>query len=191
MSYGASPRLNRPIVGPGADRFTPSVERASNEDRAPPQTLESHTEAKGTAVLFVNTPSDRLRCNLDIPLFADCTARELRRIDALATALSVDAGRVLCRQGDIGRECFELLDGHVDVDTDGHHFTLGRGALLGEIALLIADGRRTATVTALSDITVLVFTRTEFTQLMTGISTVAHKVLQESTRRLIANSDAR
>jgi CRP/FNR family cyclic AMP-dependent transcriptional regulator len=96
---------------------------------------------------------------------------------------------VLCHQGQIGRECFVLLDGQVDVETSDGHTTLGRGALLGEIALLVPDGRRTATVTALTDITVLVFTRTEFTQLMSGLPSVAHKVLHEATRRLIANSD--
>jgi len=141
-------------------------------------------------VLFATTPAERSLHHLDIPLFADCTPRELRRIDSLAATLTVAAGRVLCHRGDIGRECFVVLDGRVDVDTNSRHYTVGRGALLGEIALLIPKGRRTATVTALSDVTVLVFTRTEFAQLMTGLPTVAHKVLREATRRLIANSEA-
>ena len=142
-------------------------------------------------MLFATAPTATSLRHLDVPLFADCTPRELRRIDSLATVVTIGAGRVLCRRGDIGRECFVLLDGHVDVDTNYRRYTVGRGALLGEIALLIPNGRRTATVTALSDITVLVFTRTEFTQLMTGLPTVAHKVLHDATRRLIANSEAR
>ena len=153
-------------------------------------TLGSHTSSKGTAVLFATTQAERPLRHLDIPLFADCTPRELRRIDSLAATLTVEAGRVLCHQGDIGRECFVLLDGHVDVDTNSRRYTVGRGALLGEIALLSAKGRRTATVTAISDITMLVFTRTEFSQLMTGVPTVAHKVLHQAARRLIANSEA-
>ena len=142
-------------------------------------------------MLFTTTPAESPLRRPDIPLFADCTPRELRRIDRLATTVTTSAGRVLCRRGDIGRECFVLLDGHVDVDTSERRYTVGRGALLGEIALLTPNGRRTATATALSDITVLVFTRTEFTQLMTGLPTVAHKVLHEATLRLIANSEAR
>lgn len=142
-------------------------------------------------MLFATTSAERPVRHLDIPLFADCTPRELRRIDSLSATLTVAAGRVLCRQGDVGRECFVLVDGYVDVDTKHRRYTVGRGALLGEIALLIPNGRRTATVTALSDITVLVFSRTEFTQLMIGLPTVAHKVLHEATRRLIANSEAR
>ena len=139
---------------------------------------------------FVTTPSDGLGSLLDIALFADCTDRELRRIDGLATTITVEAGRVLFHQGDIGRECFVLLDGDADVDSNHRHHTVRRGALLGEIALLIPEGRRTATVTALSDLVVLVFTRTEFTQLMTGLPTLAHRILHEATRRLIENGEA-
>jgi len=139
-------------------------------------------------VLF--TPSDRRRSDLDVGLFADCNARELRRIEGLSTGISREGGRVLCREGEIGRECFVLLDGVVAVETNDRHFTVGRGAPIGEIALLIPNGRRTATVTALSDVEALVFTRAEFTQLMTGIPTVAHKILHEATRRLVENGAA-
>ena len=62
-------------------------------------------------MLFATTPAERPLRHLDIPLFADCTPRELRRIDRLAATLTVAAGRVLCHRGDIGRECFVLLDG--------------------------------------------------------------------------------
>jgi CRP-like cAMP-binding protein len=138
---------------------------------------------------FATTPTEELRRRLDIALFADCDLRELRRIDSLATFLSVKAGRVLCGKGDFGRECFVLLDGYVDVDVNDCHHTVGRGAVLGEIALLVADGRRTATLTALSDSTLLVFTRTEFSQIMSGIPTVAHKVLRDASLRLLENNN--
>ncbi len=140
--------------------------------------------------MFAITPSDRLRGDLDIPLFADCSPRELRRIDTLAAVVTLRAGRVLCRQGDIGRQCFVLLEGRVDVDMNGCCHTVGRGGLIGEIALLTPSGRHTATATALTDVTALVFTRTEFTQLMTGHPTVAHKVLHQATRRLLENVEA-
>ena len=136
-------------------------------------------------MLFTTTlPDDIVRLR-EIELFAACTARDLRRIDSLATGVKIERGRVLCRQGEIGRECFVLLDGHADVDVDGQHYTVGRGALLGEIALLTHGGRRTATVTALTDISVLAFTRPEFTQLMTGLPSVAHKILRAATQRLV------
>ena len=52
---------------------------------------------------------DRLRKRLNLPLFAECTTRELRRVDMLSTEVARNAGHVLCRQGDVGRECFVLI----------------------------------------------------------------------------------
>jgi CRP-like cAMP-binding protein len=96
----------------------------------------------------------------------------------------------LCNIGEIGRECFVLIDGHVDVETNHGHYTLGPGALMGEIALLIPNGRRTATITARDEVTTLAFSRTEFAQLMAAIPTVAHKVLKQAAHRLIEDLEA-
>jgi CRP-like cAMP-binding protein len=137
-------------------------------------------------MLFSPTPG-RVRRMLDLPLFAGCPTRDLRRIDTLSTEANRHAAHVLCRQGDIGRECFVLVDGSVDINRNNRHYTATRGAVLGEIALLSPLGRRTATLTALTDITMLVFSRPEFTQVMTGLPTVAHRVLREAARRLIEN----
>ena len=140
-------------------------------------------------MLFVMSLSDPLHRLRDIELFANCSARELRRVDSMSTTVRVEAGHVLCRKGEIGRECFVLLSGEADVNTDGFHRTVGRGALIGEIALLTPQGRRTATATALTDLVVLVFSRTEFGRLMAGIPVVAHAILREATRRLVENND--
>ena len=142
-------------------------------------------------MLFDTCPSNRLRRELDVALFADCTNRELRRIDTLSTVTTREAGQVLCREGEIGRECFVLLDGQVDVDTSGRQYTVDTGAPLGEIALLITNGRRSATLTARTDVTLLVFSRPEFSELMQGLPMVAHKILNEATRRLLENAEAR
>lgn len=135
--------------------------------------------------MFATNLPDHIARLRDIDLFSDCTTRELRCIDSITTAVRIESGRVLCREGEIGRECFVVLDGQADVDLDGDHRTVGRGTLLGEIALLTPRGRRIATVTALTNITLLAFTRTEFSRLMTGVPRVAHKVLREATRRLV------
>jgi CRP-like cAMP-binding protein len=168
------------------------VEPPSNEHRTRRGTLRlANVTLKGIAVLFDTCPSNRLRRELDVALFADCTNRELRRIDTLSTVTTREAGQVLCREGEIGRECFVLLDGQVDVDTSGGHYTVDAGAPLGEIALLITNGRRSATLTARTDVTLLVFSRPEFTELMQGLPMVAHKILNEATRRLVENAEAR
>jgi CRP-like cAMP-binding protein len=65
-------------------------------------------------------------------------------------------GEILVEQGAPGRELYLLLDGTLTVVVDGVKLTeLGPGAILGERAVL-EGGRRTATLTALTDCTVAV-----------------------------------
>ena len=141
-------------------------------------------------MLFTPTRTDRFRSDWDIPLFAGCTGREIRRIDRLATSVTIDAGRVLFRRGEIGRQCFVILEGEATVDTIDGPVMVGRGAVIGELALLAPNGRNTATVTTDTDLDALVFTRTEFRQLMSSLPTVAHRILREAARRMIASSAA-
>ncbi len=125
----------------------------------------------------------------EVDLFAPCSDRELRRIDRLATIVTIPAGHLLCSRGEIGRECFVLLSGRADVDVDGRHHAVGLGATVGEMSLLVPDGHRTATVTAVTDVDALVFSRAEFTSLMQAVPTVAHSILREASRRLVQNHE--
>jgi hypothetical protein len=60
-------------------------------------------------------------------------------------------GEILVEQGDPGRELYLLLDGTLTVAVDGVKLAeLGPGAILGERAVL-EGGRRTATLTALTN----------------------------------------
>jgi len=99
------------------------------------------------------------------PLFAGCSTRELRLIASLVTEIQLHAGRVLVRQGTFGHECFLIVDGHAVVERD-HTFVghLGPGALFGEQALM-NGALRDSTVTAATDIELLVMSRTEFASL--------------------------
>jgi CRP-like cAMP-binding protein len=144
------------------------------------------------AVSFTTAKPDvRLRRLSDISLFAGCGRRELLQIDRLGVRVDVPAGRVLCRQADVGRECFIALEGRAKATVAGYHEALVEpGALIGEIALLTPRGRRTATVTAATDMTLLVFSRREFASLIAAAPTVAHSVLREVTRRLVENVEA-
>jgi CRP/FNR family transcriptional regulator, cyclic AMP receptor protein len=135
-------------------------------------------------------PHVHIRRLSDIPLFAACGRRELLQVVRLGATVDIPAGRILCRQGDIGRECFIVLQGQAVVTIAGRDTTLVEcGALIGEIALLTPRGRRTATVTAATDMTLLVFTRSEFTSLVAAAPSMAHRVLREVTRRLVENAE--
>lgn len=82
-----------------------------------------------------------------IPLFADLDGSELEVVGRAATELSIPAGEVLVRQGDLAHEMYVVLDGNLEVTRDGEHVAdIGNGGFAGEMALL-TKCRRDATVT--------------------------------------------
>jgi Cyclic nucleotide-binding domain len=71
-------------------------------------------------------------------------------IDAKPQFRRLGAGRTLVQQGEQGEELFLLFDGVLQVEIDGKPVTqVGPGAILGEMALL-QEGRRMATLRALT-----------------------------------------
>jgi CRP-like cAMP-binding protein len=95
-------------------------------------------------------------------LFQECGRSELRLIASLVTPLTVSAGRVLTRQGHVGNECFVVVGGQAVVECNG--CIVGHavaGSVVGELALM-DECRRTTTVTAATDMDILVISRTEF-----------------------------
>ena len=111
-----------------------------------------------------------------LPLFGAASPRELDRIAGLTTSLQIDAGRVLCAEGAVGREFFVVESGEAAVSVDGKPVTvLGPGSFFGEIALL-GHELRTATVTALRPMTVLVLTPGEFHELVELSPTVRQQL---------------
>jgi CRP-like cAMP-binding protein len=88
--------------------------------------------------------------------FRDCTRRQLEQVARLAERVSVAPGEVLTREGRIGREFFLILTGTVEVTRNGHHRrALGPGDYFGELAA-VNPGPRNATVTATSELDVLI-----------------------------------
>ncbi len=81
-----------------------------------------------------------------------------------------------------------VLKGQHTVSQNGHTIaTLERGDLVGEMALLEADGagRRNATVTAETDAVVYVGSRTEFRQILHSAPSVARKVRETAAARIV------
>ena len=119
-----------------------------------------------------------------VPLFSACSRKELERIAPVSDEISVPAGRVLTAQGDLGQECFVVVEGTVTVDRNGTKLaTLGPGSCVGELALL-DNGPRTATVTAASPLTVLVIQRNAFRELLDQVPSIAIKLLVSVAGRL-------
>lgn len=119
-----------------------------------------------------------------VPLFANMTRRELRRLAQLADEVTVEVGKRLTTKGRIGQEFFVVMDGEVSVSDGTRQIdTLGPGGFFGEISLL--DGRRrTATVRATVPTTVLVVAHREFHALMDEFPSVRAAVLGHVGERL-------
>jgi CRP-like cAMP-binding protein len=119
-----------------------------------------------------------------VPLFAQCSKRELEQIAQIADEIDLREGKEMTRQGAPGREFFVLLEGSADVMKDGRRInTLGAGDFFGEIAL-VSDTPRTATVTAISPVRALVVTDRAFRRLLNEQPQIAAKVLQALAERL-------
>ncbi len=123
----------------------------------------------------------------DLEVFAGCSKVELRRISALTTALRFERGHVLIHEGAAAKEFVVIVQGTARVTRHTPSgieqvAEVGPGDFLGEMALL-SGGTRTATVTATSELEVLVSSVAEFRSIMEIAPSVARKVRAASIAR--------
>ncbi len=122
-----------------------------------------------------------------LDLFAGCTRAQLKQIGSLTSYLHIEKGHVLIREGGMAKEFIVILDGSARVtretgDGDVLVADVGAGDFLGEIGLL-AGTPRTATVTATTDMVILVSSVGEFRSILELAPSVARKVRQTSLAR--------
>jgi CRP-like cAMP-binding protein len=85
-----------------------------------------------------------------IPLFADASDEELRKVAIFAAAKEVGEGTEVISEGGFSRELLAIEDGTAEVTREGEHLAdLGPGDVFGEAGML-DDDMRSATVTATS-----------------------------------------
>jgi len=119
-----------------------------------------------------------------VPLFSQCTRKELASVAAVADEIDLGEGRELTRQGAPGREFFVLVEGEADVRRNGRKVrTLSDGDFFGEIAL-VTKRPRTATVVARTPVRVLVVTDRSFRRMLEDSPSMQTKVLQALAERL-------
>jgi len=125
-----------------------------------------------------------------VPLFSDCSRRDLQTVARVVRSIPHRKGTVIAREGDPGVGLFIIMDGTAEVTIGGKkRATLGPGDFFGEIALL-DGGPRTATVTATSDVQLLGLTEWVFRGLMVEHPAIALKTLQQMAGRLRAATKA-
>ena len=132
----------------------------------------------------MTTTKDTVSQLAKVPLFSECSQRDLQTVARVVREIPHGAGTVIAREGEPGVGLFIILDGTADVSIGGRKkATLGPGDFFGEIALL-DGGPRTATVTAKSDVALLGLTEWVFRGLMVEHPSIALKTLQQMAARL-------
>lgn len=120
----------------------------------------------------------------NIPLFAQCSKRDLGAISGIADEIDLKEGKELTRQGRTGREFFVLVDGTADViKNDRKVNSLKGGDFFGEVAL-VHNAPRTATVKARSPVRALVITERNFKRLLDEQPEIQRKVLAALAERV-------
>jgi CRP-like cAMP-binding protein len=119
-----------------------------------------------------------------VPLFGECSKRELAVVAGLAREVSLPAGHTLIREGAEAFSFFVILEGTAEVRQGGRPVaTLGPGAFLGELALILRRPRN-ATVTLTSPARLLVVSAHNFRPLLLGSPQLQFKLLEGLAERL-------
>ena len=130
------------------------------------------------------TIDDKVKALSTVGLLAGWSKRELRTAARLCSEKRVEEGFVLTTQGAPGWDCFMIAAGEATVAIDGRVVAaVGPGDHVGEISLI--DGRRrTATVVAVTPMTLYVMPGVDFRLLLNTSPGFAVKVLTSLVGRL-------
>jgi CRP/FNR family transcriptional regulator, cyclic AMP receptor protein len=118
-----------------------------------------------------------------VPLFSTLSVDELAALSSRFEERQVLAGTRLTTEGASGYTFFVIESGTVEVERDGNVVnTLGPGDFFGETAILSGD-RRNATITATSEVDLIVLFGTEFRILERDWPGVAAKIAEKMAER--------
>ena len=104
------------------------------------------------------------------------TPEDLERLESVGAKTETAGGRVLIERGHYGGGLYVILDGTVIVEAETGPREFGPGTVVGERALLSAEGTRTARVLTKSDVRMLAVDRVAFEQLCESDPELATRV---------------
>jgi CRP-like cAMP-binding protein len=123
----------------------------------------------------------------NVKLFAGCSDKELKEIESLLDEVRVRAGRQLISEGQVGTEAYVIVEGRATATLAGAEVgILGPGDAVGEMALLDPESPRSATVTADTDMDLLVLDPRAFSKLLAEHPQVTIQIAISLAQRLRA-----
>jgi CRP-like cAMP-binding protein len=124
---------------------------------------------------------DKRRALAEVDFFKGCTDRELTDIARLADERGFAPGDELCHESAFDRIVFVVVDGEATVTARGEEVgVVGSGDVVGELAM-VGDGRRTATLTARTPMTVLVLEPDEVDSVLAADPSSAQRLGRRAT----------
>ena len=122
-----------------------------------------------------------------VPLFADCTKKQLTELSRYTTQTEFPQDTVLAEQGTVGDQAMILVKGTAVVRRNNRKVAeLRPGAMIGEMSL-ITDMPRNADVIATSNVDLLVMSADDFEHVMEVDPKLAVRVLRTVGQRLADN----
>jgi len=123
-----------------------------------------------------------------IPMFSNLSPEDLEKIAEVAEEQFFTKSTAICREGDQGDSLYIIVSGEVEVkkDTETGPVVLAirkEGEFVGEMAILEST-TRSATLTAWTDVRLLVLDADEFESILRDRPEVAISVLQHMSRRV-------
>jgi aromatic-L-amino-acid/L-tryptophan decarboxylase len=174
LDWLAAAPLDGPIGAPAREEYDrhPGITRGRSADGAIP--------ASGSV--------DRSRVKA-IPLFASLSDEQLDRVLVSAREISISSGSPIVERWDYGRDFFLMLEGSAEIHRpDGRAATIGPGDFFGELAALDWGASfgypRLATVTAMSQVSLLVLAAEPFNALIASSPAVASQIQDAIRQRL-------
>jgi voltage-gated potassium channel len=116
-----------------------------------------------------------------VPLFQKLGSTALIEIVRALRPRTVPAGGVICRKGESGDQMFFIVEGRVSVATS-RPVELGTGSFFGEMALISGEPR-SATVSAVTEVSLLSLSSVDFQVLSTSSPDIADVIRKTARER--------
>ncbi|MEW5855501.1 MAG: cyclic nucleotide-binding domain-containing protein [Myxococcota bacterium] len=119
-----------------------------------------------------------------VDLFSAIPGEDLSQIAQIADEVELDLGETIFKEGDLGDSLYLIVSGKVRIHRgDTEIAVLGERQVFGEMALLDSEPR-SASVTALTDVTLLRIHQEDFADILAEKSEIAQGIIKVLTRRL-------
>ena len=132
---------------------------------------------------------DKIQFLRQVPLFKSLSDKALLDLAAITIEQTYPAKSVVFKEGDKGDALYIVRSGKINIlkrnssGIDSVLVTLGKGALIGDMAI-IDEQPRSATIATVQETNFLIITKEDFRDLLSKIPEISFQILKLTTERL-------